>query len=114
MNRIFAALGRRIEKNPFKILLVSVFIFAVLMTGARVIRMATGNETLVDTDHTVYQSNEKMEKTFGGDSILILFQGEKKDLLGLETLEKMFELQKRFEYEEEVRTILSPLQFFIV
>lgn len=108
MNRIFAALGRLIEKNPFKILLVSVFIFAVLMTGARVIRMATGNETLVDTDHTVYQSNEKMEKTFGGDSILILFQGEKKDLLGLETLEKMFELQKRFEYEEEVRTILSP------
>lgn len=108
MNRIFAALGRRIEKNPFKILLVSVFIFAVLMTGARVIRMATGNETLVDTDHTVYQSNEKMEETFGGDSVLILFQGEKEDLLSLETLEKMFELQKRFEYEEEVRTILSP------
>ena len=87
MNRIFAALGRRIEKNPFKILIISVFIFAVLMTGARVIRMATGNETLVDTDHTVYQSNEKMEETFGGDSVLILFQGEKDDLLGLETSE---------------------------
>jgi len=66
-------------------------------------RLATGNETLVQSDNEVYISNVDMENTFGGDSVLVLFTGDnKEDLLSLENIEKMWNLEKRFEYEENI------------
>lgn len=75
LNKIFSNIGKRIEKTPFKVLLASILIFAILIGGAIKVNMATGSETLVKTDNDVYLSNFAMEKSFGGDAIMVLLEG---------------------------------------
>ncbi|MGH4120797.1 hydrophobe/amphiphile efflux-3 (HAE3) family transporter [Clostridium sp.] len=109
MDRLFKWLGSSIEKKPIKILLASVVLFGVLIAGVSNVRMATGNETLVKTDNDVYISNKNMETTFGGDSILVLFTDpSKRNLLSHENIQKMWDVEKKFKYEENIFSFMSP------
>ncbi|MDD2592235.1 MAG: hypothetical protein PHN21_05435, partial [Erysipelotrichaceae bacterium] len=74
MNKIFNYLGSLIERKPFKSLLLTLMVVAVMIAGASQLRLATGNETLVQVDNPVYISNQAMEDSFGGDAVLILFE----------------------------------------
>lgn len=105
---MFKLIGKRIEKTPFKVLLATILVFALLIAGAIKVTMATGNETLVDVDSDAYISNNTMEKNFGGDSILVLFEGEKDELLSLSHMEKMWNVEKQFTYEENIFSFMSP------
>ncbi len=108
MKKLFKKIGKLIDKKPVKVLLVTIVLFAILITGVSSMRLATGNETLVQSDNEVYISNEQMENTFGGDSILILFTDDtKENLLSLENIEKMWELEQRFQYEENIFSFIS-------
>ncbi len=100
-------IGSRIEKTPFKVLLVTILIFALLIAGAVKVNMATGSETLVDIKGDAYISNKLMEENFGGDSILVLFEGEKEDLLSVENIEKIWNLEQRFKYEDNIFSFMS-------
>lgn len=100
-------IGNRIEKTPFKVLLVTIVVFALLIAGAVKVNMATGSETLVDVKGDAYISNKLMEENFGGDSILVLFEGEKNDLLSIENVEKMWNVEQRFKYEEDIFSFMS-------
>ncbi|MCK5812471.1 MAG: MMPL family transporter [Clostridiales bacterium] len=108
MKKLFKGIGKLVANKPVKILLVTIVLFAILITGVTSIKLATGNETLVQSDNEIYISNEQMEDTFGGDSILILFTDDTKgDLLSLENIEKMWELEQRFQYEENIFSFMS-------
>ena len=100
-------IGNRIEKTPFKVLLGTIVIFALLIAGAVKVNMATGSETLVDVKGDAYISNKLMEENFGGDSILVLFEGEKDQLLAIENIEKMWNVEQRFKYEDNIFSFMS-------
>lgn len=100
-------IGTRIEKTPFKVLLLTIVIFALLIAGAVKVNMATGSETLVDVKGDAYRTNKLMEENFGGDSILILFEGEKDHLLSVENMEKMWDVEQKFKYEENIFSFMS-------
>ena len=100
-------IGNRIEKTPFKVLLLTIVIFALLIAGAVKVNMATGSETLVDVKGDAYISNKLMEENFGGDSILVLFEGEKQNLLSIENIEKMWNIEQRFKYEDKIFSFMS-------
>ena len=108
MNKIFSKIGERIEKTPFKTLFITMIVFAVMVTGAIKINMATGSETLVKTDNQAYISNYAMENEFGGDAIMVLLEGDQDELLRLENMEKMWNVEERFKYNEGIFTIMSP------
>lgn len=109
MNKLFLKLGSMIRKSPFKVLLITLLVFGAMIAGASQMQMATGNETLVQTTNPVFISNEKMETTFGGDSILILLEAENaSDLLSLENINTLYEIEKEMSYQENVFTIMSP------
>ncbi|MEK6265914.1 MAG: hydrophobe/amphiphile efflux-3 (HAE3) family transporter [Clostridium sp.] len=109
MDRLFKWIGSSIEKKPIKILLTSIVLFGVLIAGVSNVRMATGNETLVKTDNDVFISNKAMETTFGGDSILDLFTDtSKKNLLSHENIQKMWNVEQKFKYEENIFSFMSP------
>ncbi|MBK5241475.1 hydrophobe/amphiphile efflux-3 (HAE3) family transporter [Clostridium sp.] len=109
MDRLFKWIGSLIEKKPIKILLASIVLFGVLIAGVSNVRMATGNETLVKTDNDVFISNKAMETTFGGDSILVLFTDtSKKNLLSHENIQKMWNVEQKFKYEENIFSFMSP------
>lgn len=106
--KLFNKIGAWIEKSPFKVLLLSILVFALMIAGAVNVKMATGNETLVDIKSDAYISNKTMEDNFGGDSILILFEGDKSDLMSIDTVSKMWDLEKQFAYEENIFSFVSP------
>lgn len=108
MSKLFSKIGSRIEKTPFKTLFVAIFVFALMMAGAIRVNMATGSETLVKRDNEAYISNFAMEQEFGGDAIMVLLEGEEKDLLKLENLEKMWRVEERLKYNEGIFTFMSP------
>lgn len=108
MNKLFTRIGSRIEKTPFKTLFITIIIFAILITGAIKVNMATGSETLVKTDNDAYISNYAMEQEFGGDAIMVLLEGEQKDLLKLDNMEKMWNVEQRLKYNEGIFAFMSP------
>ena len=109
MQKIFSYLGSLIERKPFKSLLLTLIVVAGMVAGASQMRMATGNETLVQVDNPVYVSNQAMEESFGGDAILVLFEAENKDtLLSVENIQKMYALEQRLTYENNIFSVISP------
>ncbi len=109
MNKIFSSLGSLIERKPFKSLLLTLLVVAGMVAGASQMRMATGNETLVQVDNPVYISNQAMEETFGGDAILVLFDADhREDLLSVENIQKMYAIEQRLSYEDNLFSVISP------
>ncbi len=108
MHALFSKIGQRIEKTPFKTLFVTVLVFAVMIFGATKVKMATGSETLVKTDNNAYLSNFSMEQEFGGDAIMILLEGERQDLLKIDTFEKMWKVEERLKYNDDIFAFVSP------
>ena len=109
MNKIFIKIGNMIEEKPVKTLFIFLLLFALLITGVSKIKMATGNETLVKSENQVFQSNKAMETSFGGDTILVLFTDPKEgNLLSQETVSKMWDVEQRMQYEDNVFSIMSP------
>lgn len=109
MDRLFRRFGTLIENHPVKVLLVTLAAFVLLATGVSQVRLATGNETLVPTGSEAFLSNKAMEETFGGDSVLILFKDNPGgSALSLENISKMWNLEKRFQYEENITSFMSP------
>lgn len=108
MNKLFSKLGNRIEKTPFKTLFIAIIIFGVMIVGAMKVNMATGSETLVKTNNDAYISNYAMEQEFGGDAIMVLLEGNQKDLLKLDNMKKMWNVEQRLKYNEGIFTFMSP------
>ncbi len=109
MGKVFQWIGNIIAKRPVKIFFVTTLIFIIMIAGAVNVRMATGNDTLVETDTDAYQSNLKMEEDFGGDSIIVLFESQnKEDLLSIDNMEKMWNVQQEMKYEDNLFSLMSP------
>lgn len=79
-----------------------------MITGALNVNMATGNETLVKSDSEAFISNYQMENEFGGDAIMVLLQGDSADLLSQKNIEKMWNVEERLKYNEDIYSFLSP------
>lgn len=108
MKKLFNGLASLIERRPFKTLFLSLIVVVAMIAGATQLRLATGNDTLVQTDNPVYIANVEMEETFGGDAVLILFEADQLDpLLNAEFLNKLYDLQTQIEDNEHVFSVLS-------
>jgi hydrophobe/amphiphile efflux-3 (HAE3) family protein len=109
MTKIFSFIGSLIQRKPFKSLLLTLLIVAAMIAGASQMRLATGNETLVQADNSVLLSNKAMEESFGGESILILLESkENTDLLSLDNITKLYTIEQELSYEENIFSIVSP------
>lgn len=108
MSRLFNFIASLVERRPFKTLFLTLLIVVAMVAGATQLRLATGNDTLVQTDNPVYISNVEMEETFGGDAILVLFEAENLDpLLEPVFLNELYDVQRRIEDTDHVFSVLS-------
>ncbi|MHB1454279.1 MAG: hydrophobe/amphiphile efflux-3 (HAE3) family transporter [Saccharofermentanales bacterium] len=109
MKLFFSKIGSSIHKNPFKLLFIFIIIMVVMIIGATKMEMATGNETLVQSDDPIFIATQKMESTFGGDSVLVLIEStEENNLLTVDNMRLMFDIQQQLGYEEDIFSIMSP------
>ncbi|WP_280772052.1 MMPL family transporter [Salipaludibacillus daqingensis] len=103
-------LNRWLIRHPVKSVIYMILLIILLLTGVPFIEMATGNDTLVETDTDVYQDNEMLAEEFGGESVIILFEAENIETLfsvdNLGVLEKLTTFAK--EESEVIHSIVSP------
>ncbi|MFG6118790.1 MMPL family transporter [Thalassobacillus sp. B23F22_16] len=105
--KVLNLLSRVLTRRPMLVIFIAILIIALLAAGTRNVNMATGNETLVRTDTKVYQDNQKLEEEFGGESILVLYEGE--GLLTTGNLQHMKGLEDQLEYNDAVFSVFSPV-----
>lgn len=103
-------ISKFIIARPIKTVMLSLLVIILLAVGISNVEMATGNETLVDPKTSVFQNNEMLEKEFGGESIIVLYEGEGlNDLFALETLENIKELEQQLNPLNSIFSIISPV-----
>lgn len=106
---MFKKIGMLLEHKPFKSFILTLVLVMGMIAGATHIKMATGNETLVQADKSVYLSNLAMEEDFGGDSILILLEGKShEDLLSIQHIQALYDIEQQLLNEENILSVLSP------
>ncbi len=108
MKNLFNLMASLVERRPFKTLFITLLIVVAMVAGATQLRLATGNDTLVQTDNPVYIANVEMEDTFGGDAVLVLFEAENLDpILDPVFLNDLYDVQTRIEETDHVFSVLS-------
>lgn len=104
---ILKGIVKLIKNFPMKSIFITVIVVVLLAVGARNIYMGTGNDTLVKSSSDVYKDNLMLEKEFGGESIIILYEAE--DLLTPANLSHMKGLGNVLETSNSVFSVMSPV-----
>jgi len=103
-------LGSFIVRKPLLISLVFLVASIAVVTGAANMRLASGNETLMNTSSRVYQDNRKLEQNFGGESIIILNTSESANgILTVANLKRMKSLETSLQQYDEIYSFISPV-----
>ena len=85
-------------------------VVVLLAAGAGKVQLATGNETLISTESSVYKSNQQLEEEFGGESIIIVYEAaDNQDVLTVERLKHMKRLETILITHKEIYSVMSPV-----
>lgn len=90
-----------------KSIFITLIIVVLLVFGVRNVFMATGNDTLVESNTDVYQDNLMLEDEFGGESIIVLYESE--NLLTPQTLAHMKGLESALQSSDSIYSMISPI-----
>lgn len=103
-------LVRLLKSKPLKSIFITILVIGIFAIGVKNMKLATGNDTLVSPDSKVYQDNLVLEKTFGGESVVVLYKSDSlKHLLTVDNLETMEGLEKQLEANKNIFSIISPV-----
>lgn len=105
--KILKRLAHVLSSFPMKSIFIMIIIVVLLAVGVKDIFMATGNDTLVEPDSEVYLENVMLEKEFGGESIIVLYESE--NLLTPAHLEHMKGIEDALQNNDSIYSILSPV-----
>lgn len=100
-------LFKLLSKFPIKTITIAIIVIVGLTVGISNVYMATGNDTLVKTNTDVYQDNLKLEKDFGGESIIVLYEADK--LLTPKHLAHMKGIENELSRNPSIYSIISPV-----
>ncbi len=107
---IFKKLIQLIKIKPVKTIIFTSLSIVLLAVGVINVQMATGNDTLVSRNSDVYQENLALEKTFGGESIIVMYESDNlKNLLTINNFEHMERLERQLIENENIYSIISPV-----
>lgn len=101
LKKIFTQIAQFIEKFSLITIFFIVIFTALSVWGISKIQMVTDYSTFINTESKPFQDNEKFEKNFGSDPIIILFSGdiesvlESKNLIQLQKIEEKITKNKK-------------------
>lgn len=86
-----------------KILFIGVVVFIALLIGTTQVELKTSNDTLIQESTQEYIDNFAYQAEFGGDPIIIIFQGDGVDtLLTVENIAHMNSLEETLSHYDEI------------
>jgi len=98
-----------LTKRPVTISLIFFIVMVVMISGVVKMKLATGNDTLMNTNSMVYKDNLKLEKYFGGESIVILNTSQQSNgILTTKNIQRMEHLGKLLNESDNVFSFVSP------
>ena len=79
-----------------------------LALGIPRIKFKTGQDTFTSSGSQVYQENLRYQQQFGGDPVLVLFEGDVLRLLSSPNLETLRRLEAELQARDSVLSVVSP------
>lgn len=112
MNSIFRKIGEFLIHNRLITLIISIVMLLAAFFGASQLTMATGMETYISTDSTIYQDFERFNEDFGSTNMIVLVQGDSiDDLLSPENLAAMDAVESQMAQEDGIKASIGPALF---
>jgi hydrophobe/amphiphile efflux-3 (HAE3) family protein len=108
LRRAWLILTDVIQTRYFWILGVAAVLTAVLAFGIPRIQFKTGQDTIVSSSSQVYKDNLSYQETFGGDPMIILFEGDVRQLLSPPNVDTLRNLEADLQQRQSVDTVISP------
>ena len=109
MRRVWLSLAGAIRRFHFLIIAVALAATVVLALGVPRIRFKTGQDAFLPASSKVYQDNLRYQGQFGGDPMLVLFQGDVLQLLSSPNAETLRQIEQKLGADSRYFSIVSPL-----
>jgi hydrophobe/amphiphile efflux-3 (HAE3) family protein len=109
MTRVWLALAGFISRRHFLIIAAAAVATVALAFGLPRIRFKTGQDAFLPSSSKVYQDNLRYQKQFGGDPMLVLFEGDVLQLLSSPNVEKLQQIEEKLNADPRYFSIVSPL-----
>jgi uncharacterized protein len=109
MRKVWVLLAGFISRYHLWIMAVAVVATIVFAFGLLRIDFRTGQDTLISPSSKVYQDNLRYQRQFGGDPVLVLFEGDVLHLLSGSNVGALRQLQEQLGADPRYFSIVSPL-----
>ena len=109
MNRLWDWLAGLICARYRWIVATAVVVTVVLAFGLPRIHFKTGQDTFLPSSSRVYQDNLRYQSTFGGDPMLVLFEGDVLSLLSPPNVDTLRDMEQQLSADHRFFTVVSPL-----
>ena len=115
MLKAFAeASGAVITARPWLVIAACLILTAALAPGIFLIEIETGQESLLPSDSQVLVENERYQSQFGGDTMQLLFEGDRDDILAPANLRLMQDLADELSQDDRYLAVYSPATYLQV
>lgn len=103
-----------IVRWPWAVLLSAIALTAALAPGLAAIQLETGQENLLPSGSQVLSENEGYQEQFGGQTMQLLFTGDRDDILAPDNLQRMQELEDALRSDPRYFAVYSPATYLQV
>src|SRR3990170_8745946 len=91
-------------------LLLAVAAATVLLAfGIPRLKFSTGQDTIVSADSQIYQDNLRYQRQFGGDPMLVLFEGDIRQLFVPPNIDELATLERELNESGLYHAVLGPV-----
>jgi uncharacterized protein len=109
VNRLWDRLAGLVRSH-YRWILVSAALATVgLSFGLPRIHFKTGQDTFLESGSKVYQDNLHYQSTFGGDPMLVLFEGDVLELLSPPNVDTLRDVEQELSADPRYFSVVSPL-----
>jgi len=109
VDRIWLAVAAIVRRWYFWIVVAFLALTAVSLLGISRISFKTGQDTIVPASSRVYQDNLRYQASFGGDPILVLFEGDIRRLFQPANIKAIQDLESALLATGDLESVVSPL-----
>ncbi len=109
MRRVWLSLAGLISRYPLWVMAVAVVATAVLAFGVPRVQFKTGQDAFLPASSEVYQENLRYQNQFGGDPMLVLFEGDILRLLSPPNIDTLRQIEEELAEDPRYFSVVSPL-----
>ena len=109
MNRLWPLAADFIRRRHGWLLAGAGVATAVLALGAARLGFSTGQDTIVSASTKVYQDNLRYQRQFGGDPMLVLFEGDIRQLFVPPNVDELAALERELNETGLYHAVLGPV-----